>query len=189
MSLWSAAQRSLKEFHWDREWLAYKFSRGFGRLRAQRLFGNMYAESLCATGKVVVQVEGSLHLGKRITFMGGMIPSVIRVAKGASLYIGDDCAFNYGVSFDVRSCVHIGKRCMFGSAVSVRDFVGAELCPTTLGDDVWVAHGASWEPGVCIGNGAVLAAGSFVVKDVPPGHLALGSPARTMDLKLTQNMP
>ncbi|MCL2178869.1 MAG: acyltransferase [Proteobacteria bacterium] len=189
MSLLGLAKRFLKEFHWDREWLAYKFGRSLGRLRARWLFGNMHAESLCVKGKVVLHVEGTLRLGKRITFLEGMIPTVIRVAKGATLCIGDDCAFNYGVSFDVRSSLHIGNRCMFGSSISMCDFTGEQLKPTTLGDDVWVAHGASWEPGIHIGDGAVLAAGSFVAKDVPPGHLALGCPARTMDLKLTQNMP
>ena len=176
-----------REFRFDKEWLTHKLSRLLGRLRARWLFGSMHAKDLCATGKVVVEVEGTLRLGHRVTFVGGMIPTVIRVAKGATLHIGDDCVFNYGVSFDVRASVDIGKRCMFGSAIFVRDFVGEELKPIRLGDDVWVAHGASFEPGICIGDGAVLAAGSCVAKDVPPGHMALGNPARTMDLKLAQN--
>ncbi|MCL2013135.1 MAG: acyltransferase [Cystobacterineae bacterium] len=178
------AKRFLKEFRLDREWLSHKLSRVLGRLRARWLFRGMHAKDLCATGKVVLHVEGRLQLGRRVTFVGGMIPTTIRVAKGATLYIGDDCVFNYGVSFEVHACVRIGERCMFGSAIVVRDFVGETLKPTTLGNDVWVAHGAAWEPGICVGDGAVLAAGSFVAKNVPPGHLALGNPARTMELKM-----
>jgi acetyltransferase-like isoleucine patch superfamily enzyme len=177
-------RRFLKEFRWEREWLSHKLGRALGRLRARWLFRGMHAKDLCATGKVVLQVEGTLRLGRRVTFVGGMIPTVIRVAKGAVLHIGDDCVFNYGVSFEVRTSVCIGERCMFGSAICVRDFVGEALKPTVLGNDVWVAHGASWEPGIHIGDGAILAAGSFAAKDVPPGHMALGNPARTMDLKL-----
>ncbi|MBV8428124.1 MAG: hypothetical protein JOZ88_12860, partial [Hyphomicrobiales bacterium] len=47
-----------------------------------------------------------------------------------------------------------------------------------LGNDVWVGHGAIVLPGRRIGDGAVIAAGAIVTKDVPPYTIVGGNPAR-----------
>jgi acetyltransferase-like isoleucine patch superfamily enzyme len=41
-----------------------------------------------------------------------------------------------------------------------------------------IGGNATVRPGVTVGQGAFVAAGSVVTKDVPPWHLAIGSPAR-----------
>lgn len=51
---------------------------------------------------------------------------------------------------------------------------------TVLGNNVWVGHRALVMPGVHIGDGAVVAAGSVVVSDVPPFAIAGGNPARVL---------
>jgi len=48
----------------------------------------------------------------------------------------------------------------------------------TLEDSVTVGANATILPGVRLGEGAMVAAGSVVTKDVPPWHLAIGVPAR-----------
>lgn len=49
----------------------------------------------------------------------------------------------------------------------------------TVGNDVWIGHGAIILPSVAqIGNGAVIAAGSVVAKDVAPFAVVAGNPAR-----------
>ena len=50
--------------------------------------------------------------------------------------------------------------------------------PTTVGHDVWIGARAMIMSGVTIGNGAVIAAGSIVTKDVPPYAIVAGNPAR-----------
>jgi virginiamycin A acetyltransferase len=50
--------------------------------------------------------------------------------------------------------------------------------PITIGNDVWIAENVQLRPGITIGNGAVIAAGSVVVKDVPPFAIVGGTPAR-----------
>lgn len=47
----------------------------------------------------------------------------------------------------------------------------------TIGNDVWVASRAILVPGVNIGDGAVIGAGSVVTKDVEPYSLVAGAPA------------
>lgn len=47
-------------------------------------------------------------------------------------------------------------------------------------DNVFVGHGAIVLPGVTIGPNAIVAAGSVVNRDVPPGTIAAGVPARVV---------
>jgi maltose O-acetyltransferase len=49
-----------------------------------------------------------------------------------------------------------------------------------IGDDVWIGGHATILPGVTIGDGAVVAAGAVVTKDVPPYTVVAGVPARVV---------
>ena len=55
-----------------------------------------------------------------------------------------------------------------------------DIAPVTLEDEVWIGHSAHIQRGVTVGAGAIVAPGSVVVKDVPPGGLAMGIPARNV---------
>jgi len=52
--------------------------------------------------------------------------------------------------------------------------------PIRVGDDVWLGHNALIMSGVTISQGAVVAAGSVVTKDVPPYAIVAGNPARVV---------
>ena len=52
--------------------------------------------------------------------------------------------------------------------------------PVFIGNDVLVGAYATVIAGVTIGDGAVVAAGSVVTKDVPPRSLVAGNPARIL---------
>jgi acetyltransferase-like isoleucine patch superfamily enzyme len=47
-----------------------------------------------------------------------------------------------------------------------------------VGDDVWLGARVMVLPGVTIGDGCVVGAASVVTKDLPPGSVAVGNPAR-----------
>lgn len=49
---------------------------------------------------------------------------------------------------------------------------------TVVGHDVWIGYGATIMPGVRIGNGAIVATGSVVTKDVEPFAIVGGNPAQ-----------
>lgn len=51
---------------------------------------------------------------------------------------------------------------------------------TVIGNDVWIGQNVTVMPGVHIGDGAIIAANSVVVKDVPPYHIAGGNPSRVI---------
>ncbi len=49
---------------------------------------------------------------------------------------------------------------------------------TVVGNDVWIGYKATIMPGVTVGDGAIIAAGSVVVNDVPAYSIVGGNPAR-----------
>ena len=57
---------------------------------------------------------------------------------------------------------------------------GVESRPTTIADDVWIGTHAVVLAGVTIGEGSVVAAGAVVTRDVPPGSVVGGVPARVI---------
>jgi hypothetical protein len=52
-----------------------------------------------------------------------------------------------------------------------------------IGNDVWVGHGAIVLPGRKVGDGAVIAAGAVVTKDVAAYSIVAGNPARVIRLR------
>jgi acetyltransferase-like isoleucine patch superfamily enzyme len=137
-------------------------------------------------GRVQVSIGGRVKLGDRVQFWAGMFPQEIVCARGAELTIGALSLFNYGVSLRAERSIRIGERCMFGSLAHVHDTNHERTAPIVIGDDVWIAYGAIVEPGVTIGDGSVVAAGSVVTADVPPYSLAMGNPATCTPLAPTE---
>jgi len=61
--------------------------------------------------------------------------------------------------------------------------------PLTIGNDVWIGFNALILPHTKqIGNGAVIAAGAVVNKDVPPYAIVVGNPARVVRFRFTEEV-
>lgn len=58
----------------------------------------------------------------------------------------------------------------------------------TIGHDCWIGHKAIILPGVTIGNGAVVAAGAVVTKDVAPYTVVAGVPAKTIRMRFPKQI-
>lgn len=107
------------------------------------------------------------------------------------LVIGNNVSFNVGVKINATGVVEIGNNVLirpsvkiwsvnhiYSSKESLISEQGYSQAKVTIEDDVWLATNAIILPGVTIGKGAVVAAGSVVTKDVPPYALVGGVPAR-----------
>jgi len=59
-----------------------------------------------------------------------------------------------------------------------------EDMPVTIGDDVWIGARAILLPGITINSGSIVGAGAVVTKDVPPGSIVAGNPARVVRYRI-----
>lgn len=84
--------------------------------------------------------------------------------------------------------ITVGDKTCIGSAVQLLTGTHDIASPTfafrqksiTIGSCVWIASSAIVLPGVSIGDGAVVAAGAVVTKDVDPWTVVAGNPARAI---------
>jgi acetyltransferase-like isoleucine patch superfamily enzyme len=160
-------------------------NRALGVTRAQLVLrGCELGRYVYVGGELHCDAEGHVSIGDRVHFFKGMLAAELRCHAGAHLSIGEQCTFNYGFSIEAHQSVRIGRRCMIASLVRISDGDSGKTAPVVIGDDVWLAHGAIIGPGVEIGAGSVVSAGSVVTTSVPPGHLALGNPARVLPLEV-----
>jgi virginiamycin A acetyltransferase len=59
---------------------------------------------------------------------------------------------------------------------------------TIIGNDVWIGYNATIMPGVTIGDGAIIATNSTVVKDVEPYTIVGGNPASEIKKRFTEDI-
>jgi acetyltransferase-like isoleucine patch superfamily enzyme len=98
-----------------------------------------------------------------------------------------------GNDVNIQSLVYIPTNTMIGNHV----FIGPNTVLTNdrypplrigglegprLSDGAAIGANVTILPGVCIGEGALIAAGAIVTKDIPPHKLAIGVPAKIRDL-------
>jgi len=98
-----------------------------------------------------------------------------------------------GINAKITSNTIIGDNVMMGPNVSVytsnHNFdnldipmveQGEIISPVTIKDDVWIGANAIILPGVTIGKGAIIGAGSIVTKDVEEYTVVAGNPAKVI---------
>lgn len=93
-------------------------------------------------------------------------------ASGGTISIGDNCLISQQVSIIATNHNFKHGELIKNQAWSIDDnFV-------EIGNDVWIGAGAIILPGVKIGDGCVIAAGSVVTKIIPKNKVVAGIPAR-----------
>lgn len=110
----------------------------------------------------------------------------IRAAK--NITIGAGTIVGLWSTLDGRRGITIGHNVNISSEVALwtlqHDHRDPEFRnvggPITVGDRAWLSFRATILPGVTIGEGAVVAAGSVVTKDVPPYAIVGGVPAKVI---------
>ena len=106
----------------------------------------------------------------------------------SNISIGEGTFINYRAIFHTHGRISIGKNCdiaMDAEFITTAHEVGGPdrragqpvPRPISIGDGVWIGARALIMPGVTIGSGAVVAAGSVVTGDCEPNSLYAGAPA------------
>lgn len=141
---------------------------------------------LSAFGKTkIIKTNGRLYFGEYVKLYPNVKLSVCgKENNSAVLRIGDN------VAIGDRTEIHVGSQCIIGKDTLIswdcciidRDYhkLGNQenIKPITIGENVWIGCRALILKGVTIGDGAVIAAGAVVTKDVPSRAMVAGNPAK-----------
>jgi galactoside O-acetyltransferase len=125
-------------------------------------------------------------------------------AFASNVHIGDDFFGNVNLTFVDDVDIRIGDGVMIAPGVTLTttghpvhparrvDFARFSE-PIVIEDKVWIGSNAVVLPGVRIGYGSVIGAGSVVSRDIPPMVVAVGAPCRALrpvtDDDLTTRLP
>lgn len=147
------------------EWFLIRFILGIPSKHLRRFFLNCYDQ---------------VHIDNTALLYGGMY-----WWKGP-LEIGSGCNIGFKCHLDCRRGIKIGSNVTIASEVMFwslhHDYndihFGIKGGEITIGDYCWICSRAIILPGVKIGQGAVVAAGAVVCKDVEPWTIVGGVPAK-----------
>lgn len=123
----------------------------------------------------------------------------------STIEIGDFVFIGPGAVFSAdRVRIRIGDWVMMGPCVTIMagdhdmSVVGTPMRfveekragndqDVTIEEEVWIGANATILKGVTVGRGSVIGAGAVVTKSIPPYSVAVGSPARVIKARLSQD--
>lgn len=130
-------------------------------------------------------------IGKKVVIYPG-----VWIAPGRNLTIEDNVDLAKGVIITTGGGVHVGARTLIGYRTQILSTnhniplagkmifgAGHEYKKITIENDVWIGANCIITAGVRIGQGAVVAAGSVVTRDVPKNTIVGGIPAKTIRIR------
>lgn len=108
----------------------------------------------------------------------------------AHLSIGNFCSIAPGVSFLLSADHRVDNLSTFPFKVKMLsdETEGISKGNIVVDDDVWIGYGATILSGVHIGQGAIIAAGAVVAKDVPPYAIVVGVPAKIIKFRFNKTI-
>lgn len=125
-------------------------------------------------------------LGKELDATTTVLPPLY-IDYGKPVTIGKGCFIQQGCTFFGRGGITIGNGVFIGpkvNLITINHDPNPENRSATYGrpivieDKVWIGIASTILPGVRIGCGAIVGAGSVVTRDVPPMTIVAGNPAR-----------
>ncbi|MFJ8888419.1 sugar O-acetyltransferase [Streptomyces sp. NPDC102402] len=133
---------------------------------------------------LLVEILGSV--GERTA----LLPP-FHAAFGSNVHLGDDFFGNVNLTFVDDVDIRIGNDVMIAPSVTLtttghpvhparRADFGRFSEPIDIEDKVWIGSNVVVLPGVRIGYGSVIGAGSVVSRSIPPMSVALGTPCRVV---------
>ena len=136
--------------------------------------------------RILLEKDATMQVDKPFSVFAG---SYIRVIEGGTLHIKGSGFINENVQITCGDKIEIGDGCFIGRDVIIRSYDAHQIlkegyqvsAPIKIGNRVWIGQRAMILKGVTIGDGAVIAAGAEVTKDVPPHSVVAGVPAKVID--------
>ena len=102
--------------------------------------------------------------------------------------IGEGSVISFSAKVDKTNPrgIHIGKYSVvtFGAAILAHDWVNNRDQDVHIGDNCFIGAHAIVLPGVRIGDNCIIAAACVVARDVPPGCMVAGNPARVVETNI-----
>jgi len=146
--------------------------------------------------RCIIKNIGKIELGSRVSlqsYPNGYLAKtgLLTYKKNAVIKIGNDCNLN-GTIVHCNNYVEIGNYCLFGPGTILVDNDSHNLsldpverrtgivkdAPIVIGKNVWIGMRCIILKGVNVGDNSIIAAGSVVTKDILPGTLVGGNPAK-----------
>lgn len=163
-----------------------------------------------AMPSITAKNGGKIKIGKNVTLNSwnlgyhiNMHSSVKLLAdrKDALIEIGDNTRI-HGSCIHAFNTITIGQNCLIAANCQIMDGSGHDLSfddvskrlntvgdakPVVIKNNVWIGANCIIMPGVTIGEGSIVAAGSVVVKDVPEMCICGGNPAKVIKIYSSKN--
>lgn len=159
--------------------------RGQGETLIARVLRFLYRKAYLANYRI--DPRKFRTFGKNVIFSPGTVGDPEFISIGNDVYVGPECYFWGRGGINIRNNVIIGPRVVIHTVN--HNYLNAELLPydgrsfakpVTIMENVWIGGHTMIVPGVTIGEGAVVAMGSVVTKDVPACAVVGGNPARIL---------
>jgi acetyltransferase-like isoleucine patch superfamily enzyme len=140
-------------------------------------------------GKTWVYGTGNIRFGENAL----LYPNLHLETQGcAAIVLGAGCVLSRGVHLVAMDGITIGDGAMIGEYTSIRDAnharadgvairdAGHTARAIHIGKEVWIGRGVAVLAGVTIGDGATIGANAVVTRDVAPGAVVAGVPAKRL---------
>lgn len=124
---------------------------------------------------------------------GTVLQARLRITNPEKVSIGSHCNFARGVFITGGGGITIGDYVGLGPDVKIWSVnhrfedpdtpwlkQGWDKQPVVIEDDVWLGANCFVMPGITIGRGAILSAGTIMMKSVPPFAIVAGNPGRVV---------
>ena len=171
--------------------LGFKLRRAFWKFVICR-DGGIIGKNFCCFAQVALMqsTKGAFKFGDNLRVLRNCTLNTIENGQleiGDNVYIGEASIISAYTKITIGNYVVMGPRNVIvdlshtyvdpEKPIRLQPWTGK---PVTIEDDVWITSNCTVLPGVRIGRGAVVGAGSVVTRDVPPYAVVGGAPAKIL---------